>query len=638
MSYPGYERWKGYYISAYGIAVKHGFEGTEEEWLETLKGLPGEQGLQGIPGPQGPKGDAGAPGSDGAKGEPGEPGAAAGFGRPVITVDGETGTPSATVTASGPDTAKVFSFAFHHVKGEKGDAGEPGPKGDTGTGLDIRGTYETLQALEAAVTQPGQGDMYNVGASAPYTIYMWDNGQNSWISQGQLQGAPGEPGTAAGFGTPVITVDGETGTPSATVTASGPDTEKIFSFAFHNLKGAPGAPGSDGAQGADGAPGVGITSVTLTGGNHAPGTYDTYTVNYSDGSTDTFQIYNGADGEGSGDFKADGTVPMTGNLQMGTNRITGLADPVSDQDAASKGYVDGAYIPASQKGGAGGVATLDESGKLSAAQRPDYTASDVTFQDGETFQQKYDSGELTGPAGPKGDDGAPGADGQDGADGAAGPNEISAATGTAYTGILKGNGTSVVQAVSGTDYLTPIPGGVTGNLVTIGTGGTLADSGKTPEDLGGGGSGGGWVKFITSVTQSGYVSPLPEINLETSDLSIDNVLNYSVIEFKMELFYAVASGSGTLGYAIMNGANEVIGYLTVSAPGANGVYAMSKCTFFPMSRISYNTNGMGGPGDSMQVKFFNSYTGTDAYKITKLVQTVNTLNCGGYAFYYRTIT
>ena len=120
---------------------------------------------------------------------------------------------------------------------------------------------------------------------------------------------------------------------------------------------------------------------------------------------------------------------------------------------------------------------------------------------------------IRGPAGPKGDDGAPGADGQDGADGAAGPNEISAATGTAYTGILKGNGTSVVQAVSGTDYLTPIPGGVTGNLVTIGTGGTLADSCKTPEDLGGGGSGGGWVKFITSVTQSGYVSPLPEINL-----------------------------------------------------------------------------------------------------------------------------
>lgn len=30
--------WHGYYISAYGLAVKHGFSGTEEEWLETLKG------------------------------------------------------------------------------------------------------------------------------------------------------------------------------------------------------------------------------------------------------------------------------------------------------------------------------------------------------------------------------------------------------------------------------------------------------------------------------------------------------------------------------------------------------------------------------------------------------------------------
>lgn len=35
--------WKGYYITAYGIAVKHGFKGTEEEWLETLKGKDGAE-------------------------------------------------------------------------------------------------------------------------------------------------------------------------------------------------------------------------------------------------------------------------------------------------------------------------------------------------------------------------------------------------------------------------------------------------------------------------------------------------------------------------------------------------------------------------------------------------------------------
>ena len=40
MYYP--EQWRGYYITAYGIAVKHGFVGTEEEWLATLKGEKGD--------------------------------------------------------------------------------------------------------------------------------------------------------------------------------------------------------------------------------------------------------------------------------------------------------------------------------------------------------------------------------------------------------------------------------------------------------------------------------------------------------------------------------------------------------------------------------------------------------------------
>ena len=30
------EPWNGYYFTAYGIAVKHGFQGTEEQWLEHL--------------------------------------------------------------------------------------------------------------------------------------------------------------------------------------------------------------------------------------------------------------------------------------------------------------------------------------------------------------------------------------------------------------------------------------------------------------------------------------------------------------------------------------------------------------------------------------------------------------------------
>ena len=40
--------------SAYAIAVSHGFKGTEQEWLDSLRG---PQGPDGVPGPPGPKGE-----------------------------------------------------------------------------------------------------------------------------------------------------------------------------------------------------------------------------------------------------------------------------------------------------------------------------------------------------------------------------------------------------------------------------------------------------------------------------------------------------------------------------------------------------------------------------------------------------
>ena len=37
--------WPGYYLTAYGLAVKNGFVGSEQEWLESLKGETGPQGV-----------------------------------------------------------------------------------------------------------------------------------------------------------------------------------------------------------------------------------------------------------------------------------------------------------------------------------------------------------------------------------------------------------------------------------------------------------------------------------------------------------------------------------------------------------------------------------------------------------------
>lgn len=62
-------------------------------------------------------------------------------------------------------------------------------------------------------------------------------------------------------------------------------------------------------------------------------------------------------------LRLDGVTPMTGTLDMGTNLISNVADPVSLQDAATKNYVDLAVIG----GGADGVVTsgsVDTAGVL----------------------------------------------------------------------------------------------------------------------------------------------------------------------------------------------------------------------------------------------------------------------------------
>ena len=82
----------------------------------------------------GVKGDTGSQGAKGDPGDAGAPGTAAGFGTPTATASSLTAgtTPTVTVSASGDNTSKVFSFTFGIPKGDKGDTGDTGPKGDTG--------------------------------------------------------------------------------------------------------------------------------------------------------------------------------------------------------------------------------------------------------------------------------------------------------------------------------------------------------------------------------------------------------------------------------------------------------------------------------------------------------------------------
>ncbi len=145
--------WSGYYFSSYGIAVKHGFQGTEEEWTEQQAyyvnlaeeaadraelamtrqpkigangnwyifggdgyfdtgypargeigpaGTPGATGAQGPQGIQGAQGNPGATGATGAQGQKGDTGPQG--------PQGVQGPPGPTGTAVAVETQGMYYF------------------------------------------------------------------------------------------------------------------------------------------------------------------------------------------------------------------------------------------------------------------------------------------------------------------------------------------------------------------------------------------------------------------------------------------------------------------------------------------------------------------------------------------------
>lgn len=153
--------------SAYEIALGNGFEGSEEDWLASLKGEQGKAGKDGADGTsvtissitentedsgnnvitfsdgnsvtikngsKGSKGDKGEQGIQGVQGEKGETGNAGKDGT-SITVDIVSESPSDggnnIVTFSDGSTLTVKN-GNKGSKGDKGDTGATGPKGDKG--------------------------------------------------------------------------------------------------------------------------------------------------------------------------------------------------------------------------------------------------------------------------------------------------------------------------------------------------------------------------------------------------------------------------------------------------------------------------------------------------------------------------
>ena len=151
--------------SAYQIALNNGFEGTEAEWLESLKGEPGEPGPTGATGPQGEIGPAGPQGNTGATGPQGPQGETGPQGPQGETgpqgPQGKTG-PQGPQGEQGPQGPKGDTGATG-PQGPKGDTGATGPQGPQGNAF----TYEDFTAAQLAALTGPQGPKGDTGATGP---------------------------------------------------------------------------------------------------------------------------------------------------------------------------------------------------------------------------------------------------------------------------------------------------------------------------------------------------------------------------------------------------------------------------------------------------------------------------------------
>lgn len=61
-------------------------------------------------------------------------------------------------------------------------------------GFEVVGYFDTLEDLEAAVTEPKAGPFYGVGTEPPLKYYSWDEMHSIWADNGGIKGVDGAPG------------------------------------------------------------------------------------------------------------------------------------------------------------------------------------------------------------------------------------------------------------------------------------------------------------------------------------------------------------------------------------------------------------------------------------------------------------
>ncbi len=215
----------------------------------------------------GSQGETGPAGPQGEQGPKGDTGAQGPQGP-----QGETG-PAGPQGEQGPQGDQ----------GPKGDTGAPGPKGEQGPkgekGAD--GTSITVKANGTSCTEIGDG---YIDANGHLQI-LTSISPNVFTDAGEIRGPQG---------------------------LQGPQGEK----------------GDKGDTGENGADGIGISSIT---GPVTSDLQDTYTINYTNGTTSTFVVTNGAQGEqGPAGESVEGLSDILNGLQKQIDSLAHIVDSLSN--------------------------------------------------------------------------------------------------------------------------------------------------------------------------------------------------------------------------------------------------------------------------------------------------------------------
>ena len=167
--------------------------------------------------------------------------------------------------------------------------GVQGPVGPQGEAFKIKKTYSSVAEMNADFYNMNVGDYVMIASDVETedNAKLYTRGERQWIFISDFSGAQGIKGETGA--TPNIQIGSVVSGTAPNVTRTGTNENPILNFTLQK-----GDKGDKGNTGDTGATGNGIVSVEKTA---TIDLVDTYTITFTDGTTTTFQITNGEDGE-----------------------------------------------------------------------------------------------------------------------------------------------------------------------------------------------------------------------------------------------------------------------------------------------------------------------------------------------------